>query len=220
MNPRCCHVPCRFHAKEWDDLHQAVNPTPSERVPRDASNTGSQRSSQAKRPMAQPGLTNSYRAVRKRQASDTLQQMFDIMLCLMIACLRLPLHFVMTPMFRALILLLEPGINIPSSKELQRKKMPALAEEIATKCQALLKDVLGVALSFDLRMSRKTEDILAVECHFLSSTFQWHTIHLGLVSCTKGTSGSEVHPDLHHRPAGAFFAGNCVCTNLCHSFCI
>lgn len=90
-------------------------------------------------------------------------------------------------------LLLDPSIDLPSSsKELDQHLLPDMRDGIQVDMVKRLATILAVALSFDLWMSRKTEDILSLEAHYVDRNWKWKTIHLGLINCTNGTSGHEV----------------------------
>lgn len=67
---------------------------------------------------------------------------------------------------------------------------PALVDDTVKHVEGLLTGVSSVTLSFDLWMSRKTDDILAVVCHFLDVNWIWRHVVLGLLNCDKGTSGA------------------------------
>lgn len=88
--------------------------------------------------------------------------------------------------------MIDPGLHIPTSQEVQHEHMPQLLTEVNRTTFEKLSRVLGVTLAFDLWMSRKTEDVLSVEAHFITRRFEWQTVHLGLLCCDKGTAGKEV----------------------------
>ena len=70
------------------------------------------------------------------------------------------------------------------------QKFPELEALTESHIDHLLKRVSSVTVSFDLWMSRKADDIMAVVIHFLDKQWQWRHPTLGLLHCTKGTSGN------------------------------
>ena len=69
-------------------------------------------------------------------------------------------------------------------------KFPELEAITESHIDHLLEGVVSVSVSFDLWMSRKTEDIMAVVIHFLDKNWIWRHPTLGLLHCAKGTSGT------------------------------
>ena len=67
--------------------------------------------------------------------------------------------------------------------------MQSLRADTEAALKALIKGVHGVAVTFDLWMSKKTDDILSLDVHFVSEDWVWHHKHLGLVAMNGQTTG-------------------------------
>eukprot|EP00873_Tetraselmis_striata_P029194 jgi/Tetstr1/449458/TSEL_036553.t1 len=131
-------------------------------------------------------------STKKRPHDDKRVIFFWRLLCLLIVFCMLPFSIVANPIFKAFIWFLDSSLPLPSRAKLTSQLLPELKEEANNRLKGLLKGVRGVALTFDLWMSRKTEDNLSVDVHFISSDWVWHHNHIGILSCADSTSGEAI----------------------------
>jgi hypothetical protein len=75
-----------------------------------------------------------------------------------------------------------------STRHMVDNSFTTLENDTTKHVEGLLTGVSSVTLSFDLWMSRKTDDILAVVAHFLDAKWIWRHVVLGLLNCDQGTS--------------------------------
>eukprot|EP00873_Tetraselmis_striata_P023525 jgi/Tetstr1/443789/TSEL_031777.t1 len=72
---------------------------------------------------------------------------------------------------------------------------------LKTKAEEALKKeiegVHGVAITYDLWMSRKTDDLLAICIHYITADWVWHTKHLGLLPSCGRTKGVHLGKNMH-----------------------
>jgi hypothetical protein len=128
--------------------------------------------------------------------SSRRQRVFSKLLCLLIVFLRLPLMAVENPWFKAFVYFLDPTMYIAGRRQMRNTLLPELHEQTETEVIGLLALGSVVCLSFDLWMSRKTEDVLALEAHFITIDWEWKHVHLGLINCDKGTTGVQIAKQL------------------------
>lgn len=70
--------------------------------------------------------------------------------------------------------------------------LPSMVKDLEAEVMKELQGVDGVALAFDLWMSRKTEDVLSLDMHFITPAWEWKHRHVGLLSCSDSTSGPAI----------------------------
>eukprot|EP00873_Tetraselmis_striata_P017623 jgi/Tetstr1/437887/TSEL_002840.t1 len=142
-------------------------------------------------------------STKKRPHDDKRVIFFWRLLCLLIVFCRLPFSIVANPILKAFMWFLDSSLPLPSRAKLTSQLLPELKEGPSNRLKGLLKGVRGVALTFDLWMSRKTEDHLSVDVHFISSDWVWHHSHIGILSCADSTSGEAIADKM--RPVLAEF---------------
>ena len=133
-----------------------------------------------------------FRSVKKLKRESEKARTFFRLVTLLIVYARLPFSLVAHPVFKALVWFLDPTIPIPTRGELTNKLMPEMVKECKDSLCRSLDKVLGAAVTFDLWMSKKTDDILSVDLHFICSRWTWQHKHLGLVTMNGETRGIVV----------------------------
>eukprot|EP00873_Tetraselmis_striata_P017127 jgi/Tetstr1/437391/TSEL_026075.t2 len=81
-----------------------------------------------------------------------------------------------------------------SDPKLCEELLPDLAEKGRRRIKEALVGVRGVAITFDLWMSRKSEDNLSVDAHFIDRNWSWRHFHIGIVSCKDSSAGEDIAP--------------------------
>jgi len=148
-------------------------------------------------------VRSHFMSTKKRPHDDKRVIFFWRLLCLLIVFCRLPFSIVANLIFKAFIWFLDSSLPLPSRAKLTSQLLPELKEEASNRLKGLLKGVRGVALTFDLWMSRKTEDNLSVDVHFISSDWVWHHNHIGILSSADSTSSEAIADKM--RPVLAEF---------------
>ena len=67
-----------------------------------------------------------------------------------------------------------------------------MVEDCASEVKESLQTTFGVSVTFDLWMSKKTDDILSLDVHFIDEHGRWVHKHLGLVAMGGETSGAII----------------------------
>ena len=141
-----------------------------------------------------PSVADHFKSTKKRPTSDPRVQLFWRLLSLLVVFCRLPFAIVENPLFKAFIWFLDATLPLPSRTKLTHTLLPALKAEGSKHVKSVLVGVRGVAITFDLWMSRKTEDNLSVDIHFIDKQWQWHHKHIGIISCKDSSTGEEIAP--------------------------
>lgn len=116
------------------------------------------------------------------------------MLAILVVFCRLPFSIVENPFFKAFVWLLDASLPLPSRRQLCEDLLPTLRQKGKDTIESLLLGVRGVAITFDLWMSRKSEDNLSMDIHFIDSTWVWRHHHIGIISCKDSSSGEDIAP--------------------------
>ena len=152
-----------------------------------------------KRPSSQdvgkPGevaLGTFFRSVKKIKKDSAKAVAFAELLTLLIVLARLPFNIVTQPIFKAFVWFLDPTVPVPTRHEITGTLLPRMVGECKVKVRESLANVLGAAVTFDLWMSKKTDDILSVDLHYVDESWIWRHVHLGLVAMNGQTRGVVV----------------------------
>ena len=129
------------------------------------------------------------------------QQAFERNLALMATKdLRPPNMLCDSAFFRKLILTHEPKLSFPSRLRLREKLIPQLRKEVddGKVVPALTQsgNVIACGITFDLWMSRQTEDIFAVVVHFIDMEWEVKAYCLGMLKMSK-TDGAALNDGFH-----------------------
>lgn len=108
-----------------------------------------------------------------------------------------PLSLVDSASLRQMVLRLNCSVDIPNRRQVREKHLPELRKWVdETFVQPNLKKAFVVAITFDLWMSRKTEDLFAIVVHYGDpETWSIHHNNIGLVKVEK-TDGESLSDDL------------------------
>jgi hypothetical protein len=137
-------------------------------------------------------LGKFFRSVKKARKDSARAQSFFRMVTLLIVFARLPFNIVVNPVFKAFVWFLDPTLPFPTRGDITGTLLPGLVSECRRTVLGSLDRVLGVAVTFDLWMSKKTDDILSIDLHFVSSRWTWEHKHLALVAMNGQTRGAVV----------------------------
>jgi hypothetical protein len=137
-------------------------------------------------------LGTYFRSVKKLKRESEKAKTFFQLVTLLIVYARLPFSIVAQPVFKALVWFLDPTLPIPTRGELTNKLMPKMVQECKDSLCRSLDKVQGAAVTFDLWMSKKTDDILSVDLHYICNRWTWQHKHLGLVAMNGQTKGIVV----------------------------
>jgi hypothetical protein len=136
----------------------------------------------AKKPR-QESSTNKLTRFLKSTSPNSVankQKQFEDHLCLLITKDLRPVSISSSAVFRGMMLTQNPQINFPCRHTIRYKLLPAFRKEVEEMyVEPVLKRCLSVALSFDLWMSRKCEDVFALVAHFVDPA-TWEVRHLCL----------------------------------------
>ncbi len=83
-------------------------------------------------------------------------------------------------------------LPFPSRNKLNLELLPQLRKEVAHVIRKGLKGVNGVAVSFDLWMSLKTEDNLSFDIHYITKDWRWQRHHVGILTCSDSSIGADI----------------------------
>jgi hypothetical protein len=70
--------------------------------------------------------------------------------------------------------------------------LPRLWKKVANEIHTGLKSARGVAISFDLWMSRKTKNNLSFDIHYNTEDWRWQHNHVGILSCSVSSVGIDI----------------------------
>ena len=169
----------RYHPNEYQAV---VGPTPG---------ATSKRSTGDDKP-GEVAIGNYFKSFKKIKRESEKAQTFFKLVTLLIVYARLPFSLLTQPVFKALVWFLDPTLPIPTRGELTNKLMPEMVKECRDSLRRSLDKVQGAAVTFDLWMSKKTDDILSVDLHFVCNRWTWQHKHLGLVALNGQTKGIVV----------------------------
>ena len=157
-------------------------------------------------------LPNFFKKYSKVSKDSPKGKTFYRLLMLMIVFARLPFNILFNHVFKAFVWFLDPSVPFPTRHELTGKIVPDAAKETEKYVKALLNGVLGVAVSFDMWMSNKTDDVLSLDIHFIDPDWVWQHKHLGLLSCNGQTRGTDIAPKLQTMFQRFDFEGRLLCS--------
>ena len=173
----------RHHAAEYRAILCDENDKPASRSKR--------RTDEADKP-GDAAIGKFFRSVKKAKRDSAKAQSFFRLVTLLIVFARLPFNIVLNPLFKALVWFLDPTLPFPTRADITGKILPGLVSECRKSVCASLDRVLGASVTFDLWMSKKTDDILSIDLHYVSSRWTWEHRHLGLVAMNGQTRGIVV----------------------------
>eukprot|EP00873_Tetraselmis_striata_P037404 jgi/Tetstr1/457668/TSEL_044215.t1 len=139
-------------------------------------------------------LKTHFRSTKRRKTSDPKVSLLWRMLAILVVFCCLPFSIVENPYFQAFIWFLDASMPLPSRRKLREELLPDLAEKGRRRIKEALVGVRGVAITFDLWMSRKSEDNLSVDAHFIDRNWSWRHFHIGIVSCKDSSAGEDIAP--------------------------
>ncbi|GMH40414.1 hypothetical protein BSKO_08318 [Bryopsis sp. KO-2023] len=142
-------------------------------------------------------VTQFFHKKRKYKANSKQQQIFIQDLLLFIVKELQPLSIVEGPFFRQMLLRCDPNFVFPSRRRVRDVLLKELRQKVDREHVAPILKVAGsISLTFDLWMSRKTEDLFAMIAHWIGD--DWAVYHrcLGLVKANH-TDGSSLSNELH-----------------------
>ena len=137
-------------------------------------------------------VTAHFAQMKKRKSIDKRTQLFWRFLCILVVFCRLPFSIVESAVFRAFVWFCDATLPFPTRSKLNNELLPELRKEVANGIHRGLKSVKGVAVSFDLWMSRKTEDNLSFDIHYITEDWRWHHKHVGILSCSDSSVGADI----------------------------
>ena len=141
-------------------------------------------SKKRKQPSPSPAskITSHFKSLKKFKASCSEQHNFEIDLILLIAKSLRPMRILECPYFRQTILRLEPRVSFPSRRKLREVRLPEFARKVDSEIvvPALSQDI-SVAVTLDLWMSRKGEDLFSIIVHFIDNSWKFQQFSIGLV---------------------------------------
>lgn len=176
----------RYHNTYWQAVLEAEdggNPAA----------TGRKRSGDGSNPKAgEVALGAFFRSVKKVKKDSPKAVAFAELLTLLIVHARLPFNIVTQPIFKAFVWFLDPSVPMPTRNEITGSLLPRMVGVCKDNLRDSLKGVLGAAVTFDLWMSKKTDDILSVDLHYIDERWMWRHVHLGLVAMNGNTKGVVV----------------------------
>eukprot|EP00873_Tetraselmis_striata_P034305 jgi/Tetstr1/454569/TSEL_041464.t1 len=110
------------------------------------------------------------RAKSGRKPDDPKVKLVWRTLAILVVFCRLPFSIVENPSFKAFVWLLDATVPLPTRRK------------------------LGVVIAYDLWMSRKTEDNLSLDIHFIDRGWIWHHYHAGIIVSCKDSSAGDIAP--------------------------
>ena len=140
----------------------------------------------------QPSAKN-FVVAKKWKDTDRDQKDLTLLVTDMIANDLLPLSFVESTSFRAVMKRAQPAFSLPSRKHLSNTLIPQRADSVQTSVRTLLKDAKDLALALDLWSSRDMRSFIGITCHFILD-FSMRSAMLG---CHRFT-GSHTAENIHH----------------------
>ena len=149
-------------------------------------------SQQPKGSSLKSAVTAHFVQMKKRKSSDRRTQLFWRFLCILVVFCRLPFSIVESAVFKAFVWFCDPTLPFPTRSKLNNDLLPHLRKEIANGIRKGLQSVRGVSVSFDLWMSRKTEDNLSFDIHYITEDWRWQHHHVGILSCSDSSVGADI----------------------------
>ena len=137
-------------------------------------------------------LNAHFAAMKKRKPTDKRTELFWRLLCIVLVFCRLPFSIVENSVFRAFVWFCDATLPFPTRSRLNNQLLPQIRKEVANGLHRALKGVRGVSVSFDLWMSRKTEDNLSFDIHYITDDWRWQHSHVGIISCSDSSIGSDI----------------------------
>ncbi|KAJ8273908.1 hypothetical protein GJAV_G00106820 [Gymnothorax javanicus] len=117
----------------------------------------------------------------KWKSSDPHQKQLEKAIASMIAHDLLPLRFVNSKKFRAVMHLAEPRFSVPERKKLSSLVLSAVCSDVETKLKLQMHQAQDLCLTVDIWSSRDMRSFLGITGHFILD----HTLHSIMVSCLR-----------------------------------
>ena len=171
----------RYHPAEYKAVHGALDGNTARKRPVDDD--------------AKPGeatLGTFFKSVKKIKRDSTKAKAFFELVTLLIVFCRLPFNLVVQPAFKAFVWFLDPTLPMPTRADITNDLLPRMVKDCKGLVRRSLESVSGAAVTFDLWMSMKTDEILSVDLHFICPQWIWHHKHLGLVAMNGQTRGPVI----------------------------
>ena len=135
------------------------------------------------------GIDPYFKSAKRVQKTSMKAVVFFKLVTLLLVTARLPFRLVLHPVFKALVWFLDPTVPFPTRADIVDKVLSGMVESGVSDLKAMLLRTAGMAVTFDLWMSKKTDDILSLSVHFISEEWVWQHKHLGLVAMNGQTTG-------------------------------
>lgn len=175
----------RYHREEYDMLAEGA-------IPHQNAGRDSQQLAGTPGTASSAGIGKFFKSAKRVGKESPRAVTFYKLLTLLIVLARLPFRIVLHPVFKALVWFLDPTMPFPTRADITGKYLPRMVEDCATEVKESLQTTSGVSVTFDLWMSKKTDDILSLDVHFIDEHWQWVHKHLGLVAMGGQTSGAII----------------------------
>ena len=130
--------------------------------------------------------------MKKKKSNDKRTLLFWRFLCILVVFCRLLFSIVESAVLRVFVWFCDATLPFPTRSKLNNDRLPQLRKEIDNVIHMGLKSVRGVAVSFDLWMSRKTEDNLSFDIHYITDDWWWQLHHVGILSCSDSSVGADI----------------------------
>ena len=137
-------------------------------------------------------LGSYFRSVKKLKRDSSKAQAFFQLVTLLIVLARLPFSLVHSPIFKAFVWFLDPTVPLPTRGDITNNLLPKMMSDCREVLFSTLSTVSGATVTFDLWMSKKTDNILSVDIHYICDRWTWQHKHLGLVAMSGRTRGTVV----------------------------
>eukprot|EP00873_Tetraselmis_striata_P024050 jgi/Tetstr1/444314/TSEL_032205.t1 len=138
----------------------------------------SKRTSQAASSLAAAGgtIADCFRSSKKVK-KDTLKARVVLQLLgMLMVYARLPFRLVDNPLFQSVCWFLDPSMPVPSRHELTRQIIGNLKTDVEEALKNDIKGVDGMTITYDLWVSRKTGDLLAICIHHITADWTWRML--------------------------------------------
>ena len=136
-------------------------------------------------------MTKWIHSKTKYEMNSKEQLLFEEEIIALSAQAYTPISLVENESFRALILNRDPRLHMVSRTCLSRTLIPSKASDIVTNVLELLNRVSALAISFDLWMTQKSEEIFSLDGHFVIGAIKSHS-RLGMPWSKGGTDGQSL----------------------------
>jgi hypothetical protein len=143
-------------------------------------------------------MTTHFSQMKKRKSTDRRTQLFWRFLCILVFFCSFPFSIVESSIFRPFVWFCDATFPFTTRSKLNNELLPQLRKEVAIAIHKGLKSARGVAILFDLWMSRKTEDNLSFDIHYITEDYRWQHNHVGILSCSDSSIGADIVAKLHH----------------------